>query len=94
MSLAVDVVKRGGKRPTEKFDRDKLHRSIKAACLSLRTPDGLAEDTASGVCDVVILWLDNKPEVTSDDIRNHAAKHLEKIHPEAGFIYRRYRFII
>ena len=94
MSLAVDVVKKSGKRPTEPFDRDKLHRSIKAACLSVRTPDGQAEDTARQACDAVVMWLDNKPEVTTDDIRQFVSNHLDKSHPEAGFIYRRHRFII
>ena len=44
MGRAIDVVKRGGKRPTEAFDRNKLHASIYAACRSVRSLDGLADE--------------------------------------------------
>lgn len=67
--LAVDIVKRGGKRPTEGFNPNKLHSSIYAACLSVRSPEGHADETAKRVCSLVISWCDNKPEVMSADIR-------------------------
>ncbi|MBP6037731.1 MAG: hypothetical protein KA604_00130 [Candidatus Saccharimonas sp.] len=92
--LAVDVVKRGGKRPTESFDQEKLYRSIHAACLSVRAADGHAHDTASKVCDVVITWSADKPEITSSDVRRRAAKALERLHPEAAYIYQHHRVII
>lgn len=91
---AVDIVKRGGKRPTERFDRNKLHTSIRAACLSVRSPEGEAETTASGVCDMVIIWLETKPEVTSHDLRRKATETLESFHPEAAYLYKHHRLVI
>lgn len=94
MSLAIDVVKRSGKRPSEPFNRDKLHHSIRAACLSVRSPEGQAELTASTVCDIVITWCDTKPEVTSNDLRRKAADALHILHPEAAYLYKQHRLVI
>lgn len=94
MGLAVDIIKRGGKRSTESFARDKLHASIVAACLSVRSPEGQAEATARAVCDAVMVWLEQRPEVTSHDIRRIASKHLAAYHPEAAYLYEQYRITI
>jgi hypothetical protein len=91
---AIDIIKREGKRPSEQFQRDKLHTSIRAACLSVRSPEGVAESTAGKVCDAVIIWLDTKPEVTSADIRRKATESLESYHPEAAYLYKHHRFVI
>ena len=88
MAKAIDVVKRSGKRPSEPFDTDKLHASIYASCLSVRSLDGLANDTAHKVCQIVTSWADNKPEITSSDIRRQAAKALEIFHPDAAYLYK------
>ena len=94
MGRAIDVVKRGGKRASEQFSRDKLHASIYAACLSVRSLDGHASDTADHVCNIVLSWTDNKPEITSADIRQQAARALEKIHPDAAYLYKHHKQII
>ncbi len=94
MALAVDVVKRGGKRPNEAFDHSKLHASIYASCLSVRSLEGHADDTAKHVCNVVVSWIDNKPEVTSADIRRQAAKALETLHPDAAYLYKHHKQIM
>lgn len=94
MSLAIDIVKREGRRPSEQFNRDKLHASIRAACLSVRTPDGEAELIAEKVCDTLITWLRTKPEVTSSDLRRKAAETLESFHPEAAYLYKHHRLVI
>lgn len=94
MALAVDIIKDDGKRPPERFDRHKLHKSIVAACLSVRTPQGQAEATAHSVCDEVIVWLQDRPEVTSNDIRVIAAKHLKRFQPEAAYLYEQHHIII
>jgi transcriptional regulator NrdR family protein len=91
---AIDIVKSSGKRPTESFDRTKLHRSVKAACLSVRSHDGEADNTADKVCDAVIIWLEERPEVTSHDIRRIASKHLTRYHPDAAYIYEHHRYTI
>lgn len=93
-ALAVDVVKRGGKRPTEQFDSDKLHRSLKAACLSVRTPEGHATDAAAAVCDIIIAWCDDKTEITTADIRHKAAASLATFQPEAAYIYEHHKVIM
>lgn len=94
MGTAIDVVKRGGKRPSEPFDRAKLHHSIQAACLSVRSPEGQAELTATTVCDIVIRWCNTKPEVTSNDLRRKAADALHTLHPEAAYLYKQHRLVI
>lgn len=91
---AIDIVKRGGQRPTEPFARRKLHASIRAACLSVRSPEGVAETTANDVCDAVIIWLDTKPEVTSADLRRKASDTLQHYHPEAAYLYKHHRLVI
>lgn len=94
MALAVDVVKRSGRRPSEPFDAEKLLRSIRAACLSVRAPEGEAESTAGIVTSAVVLWVQSKPAVTSHDLRRLAGAHLERYHPEAAYFYRHHQTII
>lgn len=94
MGLSVDIVKRGNRRKTEQFTHSKLHASLVAACLSVNTPDGQAESIAALVCDAVIKWLEFRPEVTSQDIRRIATKHLNQYHPEAAYLYEHHRIII
>jgi transcriptional regulator NrdR family protein len=91
---AIDVVKRSGKRPSEAFDPDKLLRSIRSACLSVRSPEGEAESTATQVTNAVIIWVESKPAVTSHDLRRLASSHLERYHPEAAYFYQHHRIII
>lgn len=91
---AIDIVKRSGKRPSERFDADKLHASIQASCLSVRSPDGEAHRTAAEVTTAVIIWLETKPEVTSNDLRRIASHHLKKFHPEAAYLYEQHKHII
>lgn len=94
MSKAIDIIKRSGDRPTEAFQRSKLHASVMAACLSVRSPEAQAELTANKVCDAVIIWLEEKPEVTSHDLRRKATETLEKHHPEAAYLYKHHRLVI
>lgn len=94
MSTVSFVVKRQGKRPTEAFQRKKLYASILASCLSVQTPEGQAEATANTVCDAVIRWLSDKPEVTSEDIRRKAADALARYHPEAAHLYKHHHMVI
>ena len=93
-SPLIDVVKRGGKRSTEKFDTNKLHASVLAACMSVRSPEATAESAAESVCTVVIEWCRTRPEVTSDDVRRIAATHLDRIHPEAAYLYKHHRLVL
>lgn len=94
MNLAIDIVKRGGARPSESFSRDKLHASIRAACLSVRSPEGEAEIIAEKVCDALVIWLQTKPEVTSSDLRRKATETLQAFHPEAAYLYKHHRLVL
>ena len=85
---SIMVIKSNGKRPTEEFDPEKLHRSIVATCLSLHTPEGQAEDIARNVCLEVIRWCGDRTEITSADIRRVSGKVLEKHHSEASYLYK------
>lgn len=91
---AIDIVKRGGYRPSETFDPEKLHTSIRAALLSTKTPVGEANMTALAVTDTVIIWLTDRPEVTSDDLRRIASDRLTTFHPEAAYIYKHHQLIL
>jgi len=89
-----DVIKRDGQRPTEAFDQAKLHASVLAACLSVRTPEGEAIQIADKVCEVVMKWCETKPEITSADLRRKAAEALENHHPEASYLYKHHRLVM
>lgn len=93
MSSAI-IIKRQGERPSENFERGKLHASVLAACLSVRTPEGHADATAEAVCEAVVNWLSHKPEVTSDDLRRKATEALTAFHPDAAYLYKHHRLVI
>lgn len=85
------VVKNSHHRHPEPFDRDKLHKSIVAACLSSGAPSGNAEHMARRVVDDVMVWLESRPEVTSNDLRRVAAQALRTYHPDASYLYEHHR---
>ena len=94
MFEGIDIIKRGGQRPSESFTAGKLLASIRAACLSVRTPEGEAEMTAKAVCDAVTQWCADKPEVTSADLRRKATETLATHHPEAAYLYKHHRLVM
>jgi len=94
VSGPTEILKRGGQRASEDFNRSKLHASIQAACLSVRSPEGEASTIADNVCDAVAAWLHAKPEVTSHDLRRKATATLESFHPEAAYLYKHHRLVI
>lgn len=85
------IVKRHGH--TELFDDRKLYASVFASCLAVREPIGGAELIADKVVSDVVSWIENKHEVTSNDIRVQAAKHLHTYHEDAAYIYSHHRMI-
>ena len=90
----IDIVKRQGRRPSERFDRAKLYASVYAACLSVQAPEGEARRLADTICDVVAVWCNTKPEVTSSDLRRVAAGRLEAFHPEAAYLYKHHKLVL
>lgn len=85
------IVKRAGHN--EEYDVRKLYASVYAACLTVREHPGSAELIAAEVCKKIDAWLTHKHEVTSNDIRAQAAKHLSAINPDAGHMYLHHRVI-
>jgi len=88
------VIKRSGQRATELFNEAKLLNSIQAACLSVRTPIGEAETIAKNVSRHLSLWLAERPEVTSEDLRRKATETLEIYQPDAAYLYKHHRLVI
>ena len=85
------IVKRH--KTTEPYDDIKLMRGIYAACLAVHTPAGEAEITAKRVAKELEAWLQKKPEVTSHDIRTHAAEYLHKYNPHAAYAYKHHGIV-
>ncbi len=85
------IVKRAGH--SEPYDIRKLYASVYAACLSVREHPPTAELIAEEVGKGVSQWLERKHEVTSNDIRHQAAKHLQIINPDAAYMYLHHRVI-
>jgi transcriptional regulator NrdR family protein len=92
--MKADVIKRSGKRTSEAFQTEKLHASIIAACLSVRSPEGEAEKIAQSVCKQIIEWLEQKPEVTSEDLRRKASDALSTLNPEAAYLYKHHQIVL
>lgn len=90
----TDVIKRAGKRTTEDFTHDKLHSSIRAACLSVKSPEGEAETIAKIVSNLVHAWCKGKHAVTSHDLRRVASVHLANLHPEAAYLYQHHQLVL
>lgn len=84
--MNTTIVKRH--RHIEPYDPHKVMRSIYMACLAVRAPAGEAEITAKRVEQDLALWARKKPEITSHDIRVHAAKLLHTYNPNAAYIYK------
>ena len=94
MSSKVTVISSSNPKKIGEYNRARLRASVITACLSVRTPEGQAENTADTVCDNFEVWLKNKPEVTTKDIVTVSAKLLEKYHTEAAYIYEQRHIII
>ncbi len=91
---AIPVIKRNGKRVSEPYVHEKLHTSILAACLSVKSPEGEAETIAEKVSRTVTTWCNGKPSVTSQDLRRVASSHLEIFHPEAAYLYQNHELVV
>lgn len=85
------IVKRKGH--TEPYDERKVYASVFAACISVREPAGSAELVADKVQKDVNAWIAKKHEVTANDIRRQAAKHLHAYNPDAGYMLLHHRVV-
>lgn len=85
------IVKRKGH--TEPFDERKVYASVYAACQAVREPAGSAELIADKVVGDIKAWIEKKHEVTANDIRRQAAKHLQAYNPDAAYIFLHHRVV-
>ena len=91
---SVMVVKRKGQRESEPFSEEKLKKSIVSACLAVRGHEGSAELTATSIVQAVSLWLKNKTEVTTADIKQITHDKLQVHHPDAAYYYQQHKHIL
>lgn len=85
------IVKRKGH--TEPYDEKKVYASVFAACQSVREPAGASELVAEKVLGDVNAWIAKKHEVTSNDIRRQASRHLAVYNPDAGHMLLHHRVV-
>lgn len=85
------IVKRAGH--IEPFDEKKVYAAVYAASLSVREPSGSAELIAERVMSDVNVWIQKKHEVTANDIRRQAAKHLNAYNPDASHMLLNHRTV-
>ena len=85
------IVKRKGH--TEPYDQKKVYASVFAACQSVREPAGSAELVADKVMKEVNAWIEKKTEVTSNDIRRQASKHLNAYNSDAAYMLLHHRVV-
>ena len=86
------VVKYDGE--VEKFDYKKLQKSLSETFLIVRSPEGQSNEFVRKTLLEFEDWQRNKPEITSGDIRRQIGAILQKIHPEAAYIYKNFKSII
>ena len=78
---------------SEPYDERKLYASIYAVCLSVRTQPADAELIAASVCRDFALWLENKQEITSADVRRRGAEYLDRYNTDAAYLYQHHHVI-
>jgi predicted transcriptional regulator len=76
---------------SEPYDARKLYASIYAICLSLRESTAEAELVAGKVVRDTEEWLEDKHEITSHDLRHHAADFLKRYSPDAAYLFLHHR---
>ena len=86
------VVKSDGE--VERFDYKKLQKSLSETFLIVRSPEGQSDEFIRKTLLEFADWQRNKPEITSSDIRRQTGAILQKIHPEAAYIYKNFKSII
>ena len=83
------VVKRNG--VDQPFDERKLYASLFVSLRIAKETEKTAEVIASEVVKLLKRWLEKKTHVTSHDVRNHAAFHLQEYNPSAAYVYTHHR---
>lgn len=91
MGKDIHIVKRQGH--FEVFDEKKVYASVYASCLAGQIPKSKAEAISDIVTKQVKKWIDNKEEVSSDDIFKQIVRFLKKEDKGVGFLFETHRDI-
>ena len=81
------VVNVEDRKLSEPFKEKVLLKSVVNACLAAGSSEGQAKNTAERVVGAVSVWLRDRPEVTTQDIRRVTARSLKAYHPDASYLY-------
>lgn len=87
----IHVIKSSG--TSEEYVAAKQQLSIVKSLLAVHEEPGTTERIAAAVMDRVTLWLANKHEVTSLDLRTVSANELAKHNKDAAVVYKKYKDI-
>ncbi len=87
----IHIVKRQGH--FELFDEKKVYASVYSACLAGQFPKTRCEAMAEAVTKDVKKWVDDKEEVSSDQIFRQIVKLLKKEDKGVGFLFETHRDI-
>jgi transcriptional regulator NrdR family protein len=85
------VIKYRGR--SEQYDSKKVFASVYRTCLSCDLDHKRASTIAKQVTANINTWLNNKTEVSSNDIRAQVHKSLTKLNKQAGYLYAHHRII-
>lgn len=83
------IIKRKGRK--EPYDNHKVYASCYAACLNTHMPKEEAEGISRDVMKEIDQWIDEKKDVSSQDIFQEVTKTLGKYNKEAAFMYETHR---
>lgn len=85
----IHIVKRKGHKDI--YDEKKVYASVYAACINTHMHKERSEETANAVMQKINKWLDNKKEVTSNDIFKQIINILKEYNSDAAFMYETHR---
>jgi len=83
------IVKRKGHK--QQFDERKLYASVYAACLSAHVDKEEVEVTANLVTREIKKWIEDKKEISSDQIFKKVGEELGHLNKDAAFMYTTHR---
>lgn len=87
--IMIHIVKRRGHK--QEFDEKKVYASSYAACLSAHVDKAEAEHIAELVTREIKKWIDDKEEVSSQQIFEQVSDELRHLSKEAAFMYSTHR---
>ena len=85
----IHIVKRQGH--FEVFDQKKIYASVYASCLAGQFPKTKCEAMAEVVTNQIKKWVDNREEISSEEIFKQVVKFLKKEDKGIAFLYETHR---